>query len=82
MADWFGRYTSQTAERLRAGQADGSVRRDVDAFAEARWLVDAGIGMAFRWLVGGGIVKIDREFADLKARLVEHLAPPGSGGAS
>jgi AcrR family transcriptional regulator len=75
VVDWFGRYVEQTAERLKAGQRDGSVRRDLDAFAEAQWLLDAGTGMAFRWLVNDGAVGIDVELQRLRELLIERVAP-------
>lgn len=46
-------------ERIRAGQADGSIRPDVDAAASAERLTAAVDGLSARWLAG----LIDRERA-------------------
>lgn len=75
VADWFGRYVAETAARLRAGQSDGSVRVDVDAGVEAQWLFDAGVGMAFRWLIDPEKTHIATELAGLCDRVSDQLRP-------
>jgi AcrR family transcriptional regulator len=51
-AGWFERliagYEAELAEHLAAGQADGSVRRDLDPVREAEIFVSYAIGLCFR----------------------------------
>jgi AcrR family transcriptional regulator len=51
MRNWFSRYESETAAALRAGQADGSVRSDLDPEIEANFLITHGAGLGFRWVL-------------------------------
>jgi len=73
VADWFGRYVAETAARLRAGQSDGSVRTDVDADEEANWMFDAGVGVAFRWLIDPEKTNIATELGRLRDRVYDQL---------
>jgi AcrR family transcriptional regulator len=51
-ADWFDRliagYEAELAQHLAAGQADGSVRKDLDPAREAEVFVSYAIGLCFR----------------------------------
>jgi AcrR family transcriptional regulator len=51
-ADWFDRliagYEAELAQNLAAGQADGSVRKDLDPAREAEVFVSYAIGLCFR----------------------------------
>jgi AcrR family transcriptional regulator len=49
--DWLERYTAVTADMIRLGQADGSIRADLDPADEAEAFVATGLGYSFRWMV-------------------------------
>lgn len=46
--DYFARYEAQMARTLRAGQADGSIRTDLDVDIESKAFVSYSLGLAFR----------------------------------
>jgi AcrR family transcriptional regulator len=49
--DWLRRYSAATAEAIRRGQSDGSIRADLAPADEAEAFVAAGLGYSFRWMV-------------------------------
>ena len=74
VSDWFERYVDHTARRLTAGQADGSVRSDIDPREEARRLLHEGIGITFLWLVDGEPASTEQLFDTLRGRLLRNVA--------
>jgi len=46
--EWFARYEQQMQDTLRVGQADGSIRADLDHEVEAKGFVAYGLALAFR----------------------------------
>jgi AcrR family transcriptional regulator len=51
VADWIIRLRTDTLAAVRAGQADGSIRRDLEPEPTAHAIVVEGIGSAFLWTV-------------------------------
>ncbi|HEY2447959.1 MAG TPA: helix-turn-helix domain-containing protein [Mycobacterium sp.] len=51
VADWISRLRADTLAAVLAGQADGSIRTDLDPEPTAHAIVVEGIGSAFLWTV-------------------------------
>ena len=51
VADWVNRLRADTLAAVRTGQADGSIRPDLDAEPTAHAIVVDGIGSALLWTV-------------------------------
>lgn len=51
VARWLDLLRARVAEWITAGQADGSVRGDLDADDEAQRIVDEAIGGGYRWVL-------------------------------
>jgi len=51
VADWITRLRADTLAAVLAGQADGSIRTDLDPEPTAHAIVVEGIGSAFLWTV-------------------------------
>ena len=47
--EWWHRYEQQTADALRLGQRDGSIKADVDFGYEAKHVITFGVGLVYRW---------------------------------
>lgn len=73
-ASWVGQLRSDTREALRKGQADGSIRRDLDAESAAHAIVVEGVGSAFLWTVDPA-EDFRRRIDQWRARTVETLSP-------
>ena len=73
---WFGRYLDDLTKIVERGQADGSIREDIDARDEARSFLDAGIGICYSWLLRAD-PRIDSELVGLRRRTERLLRPPG-----
>ena len=54
VADWIIRLRADTLAAVQAGQADGSIRPDLDPEPTAHAIVVEGIGSAFLWTVDAG----------------------------
>lgn len=77
-ADWFDRliagYEAELVEHLAAGQADGSVRRDVNPAREAEIFVSYAIGLCFRWALRRDAYDLPGEMRAWRARLTKQYA--------
>ncbi len=73
-ASWVGQLRSDTYEALRKGQADGSIRSDLDAESAAHAIVVEGVGSAFLWTVDPA-EDFRRRIDQWRARTVETLSP-------
>jgi len=77
-ADWFDRlisdYEAELAEHLAAGQADGSVRRDIDPEREAEIFVSYAIGLCFRFALRRDAYDFPGEMRAWRARLAKQYA--------
>jgi AcrR family transcriptional regulator len=47
--EWFAGYEQQMKASLRAGQRDGTIRKELDIDHEAEQFVSQCLGLAFRW---------------------------------
>jgi AcrR family transcriptional regulator len=72
---WRHRYVAHTSEVLRAGQADGSVRSEIDTETEALVFLDFGTGLCFRWALEPQVVDLSAELEAWRERLRAWLAP-------
>ena len=72
---WFAEYERQIAEHLREGQADGSVRTDVDPEAEAAQFVLTGLGSIFRWTLSPDDFDLAAAFRVWRERLERAYSP-------
>lgn len=75
LLEWRRRYCTHTANVLRAGQVDGSVRPELDPESEAQAFQDFASGMCFRWTLDPGGVDLVRELDRWRARLEAWLRP-------
>ncbi|MCV7102819.1 TetR/AcrR family transcriptional regulator [Mycobacterium palustre] len=77
-AGWFDRliaeYEAELVDHLTAGQADGSVRNDVDPAREAEVFVSYAIGLCFRWALRRDDYDFPAEIKAWRARLVERCS--------
>jgi len=78
-AGWFDRliagYEAELVEHLAAGQADGSVRPDLDPDREAEIFVSYAIGLCFRWALRRDAYDLAGEIKAWRARLArEYIA--------
>jgi len=85
-ASWFDRliagYEAELVEHLAAGQADGSVRRDVNPAREAEIFVSYAMGLCFRWALRDDAYDLPGEIRAWRARILERYASdnrPGRG---
>jgi AcrR family transcriptional regulator len=75
---WLARYEHQMADHLREGQADGTVRADLDPEAEAGQFVLTGLGLIFRWTLSPDTYDLAEQFRLWRARLERDYAPSGA----
>lgn len=73
---WFVRYLDGLTKIIERGQADGSIRKDIDARGEARSFFDAGIGICYSWLLHPD-PHVDSELVGLCGRTERLLGIPG-----
>jgi AcrR family transcriptional regulator len=77
-ADWFDRliagYQAELARHLAAGQADGSVRRDLDPAREAEIFVSYSIGLCFRSVLRRDSYDFPAEIRAFRSRIATHYA--------
>jgi AcrR family transcriptional regulator len=73
--EWYENSRDFAETALRAGQAEGTVRTDVDAADEAAQYVACGVGMAFHWVISGDTATFRRGLAGLGARVLALRAP-------
>ena len=75
-AGWFdgliADYEAELADHLAAGQADGSVRKDLDPAREAEIFVSYAIGLCFRSALRREDYDFAGEIKTWRARLAEH----------
>jgi AcrR family transcriptional regulator len=76
LVDWLDRYVDHIADTIRRGQADGSVRRDIDPKAEGVHFVDVSTGPLFRWILNPDEVNLDAELAAWSTRTQAWFAHP------
>jgi AcrR family transcriptional regulator len=78
-AAWFDRliagYEQELAGHLAAGQADRSVRADLDPAREAEIFVSYAIGLCFRSALRRDAYDFVAEIKAWRARVAEHYAP-------
>jgi AcrR family transcriptional regulator len=77
-AGWFERliagYEAELAEHLAAGQADGSVRRDLDPVREAEIFVSYSIGLCFRSVLRRDSYDLPGEIRAFRRRIATSYA--------
>ena len=77
-AGWFDRlindYEAELADHLAAGQADGSVRSDLDPAREAEIFVSYAIGLCFRSAIRRDGYDFVGEIKAWHGRLANHLS--------
>ena len=77
-AGWFDRliagYEAELAHHLAAGQADGSVRKDLDPAREAEVFVSYAIGLCFRSVLRRDAYDFAGEIRDWRGRMAAHYA--------
>jgi AcrR family transcriptional regulator len=84
MRDWFDAYVRQLADVLRTGQADGSIRADLDPDSEAKDITYYSSGLCFSYVLHGDIEDFASSTDRLHARILEMWASrhPGAGSAT
>jgi AcrR family transcriptional regulator len=77
-AGWFDRliasYEAELAEHLAAGQADGSVRSDLEPEREAEIFVSYAMGLCFRWALRYDAYDLPGEIKAWRTRMAEYYA--------
>jgi AcrR family transcriptional regulator len=77
-AGWFdgliAEYEAELAGHLAAGQADGSVRGDIDSGREAEVFVSYAIGLCFRWALRRESYDFPGEIKAWRGRLTERCS--------
>jgi AcrR family transcriptional regulator len=77
-AGWFDRliagYEAELAGHLAAGQADGSVRRELDPAREAEVFVSYSIGLCFRSVLRRDSYDFPGEIEAFRSRIATHYA--------
>jgi AcrR family transcriptional regulator len=68
IADWLERCTTEAADTLRAGQADKTVRADIDPAADAEQFVSSGVGLGFQFAIDNDLDRFDEGLARWAAR--------------
>ena len=68
IVDWLERCTTEAAEAVRAGQADKTVRADIDPAAEAEQFVSSGVGLGFQFAIDDDLERFDEGLARWAAR--------------
>jgi AcrR family transcriptional regulator len=63
IADWLERCTTEAADSLRAGQADKTIRVDIDPDAEAEQFVSSGVGLGFQFVIDNNLERFDEGLA-------------------
>ncbi len=76
--DIHGRQQSDVADWVRRGQAEGSIRNDVDANAVAGQYIAYITGMTHLWLVSPDTFDFKSANAEMKRQLRESLAVQGA----
>lgn len=72
--DWFTRFVAVVAAAVARGQADGSIRRDLDPRAEAQFFLAAGSGICFTWVLRPEAIDFDSALADWGRRVAHWLS--------
>ena len=75
LTSWLGRYAEHTGRALAAGQEAGTVRTDIDAEQEGRFLLDILTGLSMRWVIDPRMDWVD-ELEKLRNRLRLWLYEP------
>jgi AcrR family transcriptional regulator len=75
MRGWLARQRDGVAATLRAGQADGSVRADLDPAEEADRILTFGMGLGFRWTLEPDAVDLPHALRSWSERLAAQLTP-------
>jgi AcrR family transcriptional regulator len=77
-AGWFDRliagYEAELAGHLAAGQADGSVRRELDPAREAEVFVSYSIGLCFRSVLRRDTYDFPGEIEAFRSRIATHYS--------
>jgi AcrR family transcriptional regulator len=74
--DWLDRYVENLAAAIRTGQADASIRDDLDPAEEAIFFMDAGAGPLFRWVINPDGVDLDAALVGWSQRMRAWFAAP------
>lgn len=78
LIDWLERYVEHIAATIQIGQADGSIRAELDPGDEAAFFMDAGTGQIFRWILDPEGVELDAELAAWRDRMQAWFAAPAT----
>ncbi|HEY1967672.1 MAG TPA: TetR/AcrR family transcriptional regulator [Pseudonocardia sp.] len=73
ISDWLGRYEATTANAIKTGIADGSIRPDIDPHHEAEAFIASGLGYAFRWMATAEAIDYPALLQQWQSQLHEHL---------
>lgn len=71
MRDWFDSYGRQLADILRTGQADGSIRSDLDPDTEAKDITYYSSGLCFSYILHNDIDDFVSSIDRLHDRILE-----------
>jgi AcrR family transcriptional regulator len=63
ITDWLERCITEAADALRTGQADKTVRLDIDPDAEAEQFVSSGVGLGFQFAIDNKLERFDEGLA-------------------
>lgn len=73
--DWLQRYIDHIADTIRRGQADGSIRSDLDPAADATFFMDVGTGALYRWILNPDETDLPQALSDWAKRMNVWFAP-------